>query len=59
MIDLVVYLEVWDEIKYYDRLGLDKEYEEIFGVNVEKLVVFVKFGRNIVMILEVVVMNFR
>nr|UWI49928.1 HPr(Ser) kinase/phosphatase [Clostridioides difficile] len=59
MIDLVVHLEAWDENKYYDRLGLDKEYEEILGVNVEKLVVPVKPGRNTAMILEVAAMNFR
>lgn len=59
MIDLVVHLEAWDETKYYGRLGLDKEYEEILGVNVEKLVVPVKPGRNTAMILEVAAMNFR
>ncbi len=59
MIDLVVHLEAWDETKYYDRLGLDKEYEEILGVNVEKLVVPVKPGRNTAMILEIAAMNFR
>ena len=37
MIDLVINLEGWDDNKYYDRLGLDKEYEQILGVNVEKL----------------------
>ncbi|MEG0842795.1 MAG: HPr(Ser) kinase/phosphatase [Romboutsia sp.] len=59
MIDIVVHLEGWDENKYYDRLGLDKEYEEILGVNLEKLVVPVKPGRNTAMILEVAAMNFR
>ncbi|MGL5345919.1 MAG: HPr(Ser) kinase/phosphatase [Peptostreptococcaceae bacterium] len=58
-IDIVVYLESWDENKYYDRLGLDKEYEEILGVKVEKLVVPVKPGRNTSMVLEVAAMNFR
>lgn len=29
-IDLVIHLEGWDETKYYDRLGLDKEYESIW-----------------------------
>lgn len=58
-IDLVVHLEGWDEGKYYDRLGLDKEYEEILGIKVEKLVVPVKPGRNTAMILEVAAMNFR
>lgn len=58
-IDLVVHLEGWDESKYYDRLGLDKEYEEILGIKVEKLVVPVKPGRNTAMILEVAAMNYR
>lgn len=59
MIDIVVHLEGWDENTYYDRLGLDKEYEEILGVRIEKLVVPVKPGRNTAMILEVAAMNFR
>ena len=50
MIDLVINLEGWDENKYYDRLGLDREYEQILGVNVEKLVVPVKPGRNTSMV---------
>ena len=58
-IDIIVHLEGWDETKYYDRLGLDKEYEEILGTKVEKLVVPVKPGRNTAMILEVAAMNFR
>jgi HPr kinase/phosphorylase len=58
-IDIVAYLEEWDENKYYDRLGLDKEYEEILGVKVEKLVVPVKPGRNTAMVIEVAAMNFR
>lgn len=58
-IDLVIHLEGWDENKYYDRLGLDKEYEEILGEKVERLVVPVKPGRNTAMIIEVAAMNFR
>ena len=59
MIDLIINLENWDDNKYYDRLGLDREYEQILGVNVEKLEVPVKPGRNTAMILEVAAMNFR
>ena len=59
MIDLIINLEGWDDNKYYDRLGLDKEYEQILGVNVEKLVVPVKPGRNTAMVLEVAAMNYR
>lgn len=58
-IDLVIHLEGWDENKYYDRLGLDREYDEILGISVEKLVVPVKPGRNTAMVLEVAAMNFR
>ena len=59
MIDLVIHLEGWDDSKYYDRLGLDREYEQILGVNIEKLVVPVKPGRNTSMVLEVAAMNYR
>lgn len=58
-IDLIVHLEGWEDSKYYDRLGLDKEYESILGEKVEKLVVPVKPGRNTAMIIEVAAMNFR
>lgn len=58
-IDLVVELENWNQQKYYDRLGLDREYEEILGKQVEKLVIPVKPGRNTSMIIEVAAMNFR
>lgn len=59
VIDITIRLESWNDNAYYDRLGLDKEYEEILGVDVEKLVVPVKPGRNTAMILEVAAMNFR
>ena len=58
-IDLVIHLKGWDENKYYDRLGLDKEYEKILDEKVERLVVPVKPGRNTAMIIEVAAMNFR
>src|SRR5699024_11048351 len=59
MIDLVIHLEGWDENQYYDRLGLDREYEQILGVNIEKLVVAVKPGRNTAMVLEIEGMNHK
>lgn len=58
-IDLVIELENWNQQKYYDRLGLDREYEEILGKKVEKLVIPVKPGRNTSMIIEVAAMNYR
>ena len=59
MIDLVIELESWNKQKYYDRLGLDREYEEILGQKIEKLVIPVKPGRNTSMIIEVAAMNYR
>lgn len=58
-IDMVIELENWNQQKYYDRLGLDREYEEILGRKIEKLVIPVKPGRNTSMIIEVAAMNFR
>lgn len=58
-IGLVIHLESWDKNKYYDRLGLDREYENIMGVQIEKMTVPVKPGRNTSMILEVAAMNYR
>lgn len=58
-IDLVIELENWNQQKYYDRLGLDAEYEEILGHKVQKLVIPVKPGRNTSMIIEVAAMNHR
>ncbi len=58
-IELVVVLEPWDDDKEYDRLGLDIEYMEILGVNVQKVIVPVKPGRDIAMIVEVAVRNYR
>lgn len=58
-IDLEIHLEHWDEFKEYDRLGLDEEMTEILGIKVPILNVPVKPGRNVAMILEVAVRNFR
>lgn len=58
-IDLVIALELWDDNKEYDRVGIDDEYTKILGKKVNKITVPVKPGRNIAMIAEVAVRNFR
>ncbi|WP_091974964.1 HPr(Ser) kinase/phosphatase [Peptostreptococcus russellii] len=58
-VDMIAYLESWNPEKYYDRLGLDKDYEYILDTKIEKIVVPVKPGRNIAMVLEVAAMNYR
>jgi HPr kinase/phosphorylase len=58
-IQLVVELEEWDSSKNYDRLGMEDHTIEILGVNVPKLTIPVKPGRNIPIIIETAAMNER
>ena len=58
-IQLVVQLEEWDSKKNYDRIGLEDQYMEFLGVNIPKLEIPVKPGRNIPIIIETAAMNER
>ncbi len=58
-ITLNIHLEIWDQDKQYDRLGLDEEKLKILDSEVTKLTVPVRPGRNLAVILEVAAMNFR
>ncbi len=58
-IDLVVHLEPWEEGKAYDRLGLTSETEDILGVEVPRVTIPVRPGRNLAVILELAAMNNR
>ena len=58
-IDLVVHLEPWEEGKAYDRLGLTSESEVILGVEVPRVTIPVRPGRNLAVILELAAMNNR
>lgn len=58
-IDMVVNLEIWDNAKVYDRMGLDNEYMQILGVEVPTMTIPVKPGRNLAVIIEVAAMNNR
>jgi HPr kinase/phosphorylase len=58
-IQLVVKLEEWDASKSYDRLGTDEQLIELLGVNIPKLEIPVKPGRNIPIIIETAAMNER
>jgi HPr kinase/phosphorylase len=57
VIDLVIQMEVWDDRKNYDRLGMDMEYMHIMDVAVPTMVLPVKPGRNLAVIIEVAAMN--
>ena len=58
-IDMVINLEIWDNQKVYDRMGIDREYTEILGIKVPVLTIPVKPGRNLAIIIEVAAMNNR
>ena len=58
-IQLVVMLEEWDSEKSYDRIGTEEKTMEFLGVNIPKLEIPVKPGRNIPIIIETAAMNER
>ncbi len=58
-INLVVNLEVWQQGKNYERLGLDREHTEILGIELPSLTIPVRPGRNLAVIIEIAAMNNR
>jgi len=58
-ISYVVQLELWDDEKQYERLGIEEETMKIMDVKVPKAIIPVRPGRNLAVIIEVAAMNFR
>lgn len=58
-VDLVVQLELWDESKQYDRMGLEYENYEILGLNIPAVTIPIRPGRNLALIIEIAAMNIR
>ena len=58
-INLVMHFEHWKDNGDYDRLGINQDTQEILGVNVRKLRVPVRPGRNIAVIIEAAAVNYR
>lgn len=58
-IDYVINLEIWNEKKQYDRIGIDDELIRIIDVEIPKTTLPVRPGRNLAVIIEVAAMNFR
>jgi len=56
-IELVVQLERWDEHREYDRLGLDENTYELFGVRLPLICMPVAPGRNLATLVEVAARN--
>ncbi|MBS4174046.1 HPr(Ser) kinase/phosphatase [Bacillus sp. FJAT-49736] len=58
-ITMVAHLELWDQMKQYDRLGLDEEKIKIIDTELPRLTIPVRPGRNLAIIIEVAAMNYR
>ncbi|MHB8961824.1 MAG: HPr(Ser) kinase/phosphatase [Saccharofermentanales bacterium] len=58
-INFVINLEIWDEKKSYERLGIQEETTEVLGINVPSITIPVRPGRNLAIIVEVAAINFR
>ena len=58
-IDMLIKLEIWNQSKVYDRMGMENEFTDILGISVPSLTIPVKPGRNLAIIIEVAAMNNR
>ena len=56
-IELVVELHEWSANEEYDRLGFEEQYEDVLGVQVPKVVIPVRPGRNLATLVEVAARN--
>ncbi len=59
-VELIIHLQRWEgeDEGTYDRLGIN-EYQNILGVDVKKLTIPVRSGRNIAIIIEAAAANYR
>lgn len=58
-INIVVRLEDWDDHNFYDRVGIDEKFCDILGVKLPYHILPVKPGRDVVLLLETIALNYR
>jgi HPr kinase/phosphorylase len=56
-IEVVVFLEPWEKVKFVERVGLDERHTDILGVPIPLVSVPLNPGKNLTVIAEVVAMN--
>ncbi len=57
-VELEVKLAIWEELEDYERLGLEKQFTTILGVQIPTITIPVSSGKNLTAISEVIAMNF-
>jgi HPr kinase/phosphorylase len=58
-VDLIVKLEAWDDKKFYDQVGLDQQFCDVLGKKVPFHILPVKPGRDVVLLIETITLNYR
>lgn len=58
-IDIVVRLEVWQDDRFYDRMGLEEKHSTILDIKLPFHILPVKPGRDVVLLLETIALNHR
>lgn len=58
-IDLAITMEIWDPNKEYDRLGMEEDTIRILGQPVPHLTIPVRWGRDMVLMVETAALNHR
>jgi HPr kinase/phosphorylase len=56
-LDLVVTLKDWEEMEAVDRIGLDREFYEVLGLQVPHVTIPVRPGRDMARLIEVAAMD--
>ncbi len=59
LIELVVFMEMWDQKKEYDRMGLEEKSTALLGVPVTEIRLPIHPGRNLAALIEVAALNQR
>ncbi len=58
-IDLVVRMEEWNRAHFYDRVGLEEKSTEILGVSLPYYMLPIKPGRDLVLLMEALILNHK
>ena len=58
-IDMIINLELWQQGKFYERVGMYTEYTNIMGIDIPTTTIPVRPGRNLAVVIEIAAMNNR